>query len=61
MIKQKPNLAEQDIKLLTSFCRVSPVLALSVLVAFVNGLANALKEFAEARISGRRVPGYVSL
>jgi len=36
MIKKKPNLAEQNIKLLTSFCRVSQVLALSVPVAFVN-------------------------
>jgi hypothetical protein len=36
MIKKKPNLAEQNIKLRTSFCRVSPALALGVLVAFVN-------------------------
>jgi hypothetical protein len=36
LIKKKPNLAEQNINLLTSFCRVSPVLALRVLVVFVN-------------------------
>jgi hypothetical protein len=36
MIKKKPNLSVQNIKLLTSFCRGSPVLALSVLVVFVN-------------------------
>ncbi|HMH80881.1 MAG TPA: hypothetical protein VK514_11695 [Candidatus Acidoferrum sp.] len=52
MRKKKPHLAVQNIKLLTSFRRVSPVLALSVLVVFVNWPANALKEVAEARISG---------